>query len=166
MRFNYVKKTQIYQCTNPNLLNQICSLWTKPNTPNKIYWTISNKLNLQNQIYEAKCLKCQEPNIPNQIYSIKPTKLNPSNQFYQTNSRETKSTKNKTKVQYQLELSLAQFSPRLFISNAKVHDKLWFSHFNNIEIWKTQLKTFKILQNVLEFQILQKMFKYFKVQNI
>ena len=54
------------------------------------------KLNLENQIYQAKCLKCYEPNIPNQIYSIKHTKLNQTNQFYQTKYRETKSTENKT----------------------------------------------------------------------
>ena len=36
------------------------------------------KLNLENPIYQAKCLKCNEPNIPNQIYSVKPTNLNPT----------------------------------------------------------------------------------------
>ena len=46
-------------------------------------------------------------------YSIKPTKLNQSNQFHQTKSREIKSKENKTKGQYQLELSLAQLSPSL-----------------------------------------------------
>ena len=52
------------------------------------------KLNLENQIYQAKCLKCNEPIIPNQIDSIKPTKLNPTNQFYQTKSRKMKKVAN------------------------------------------------------------------------
>ena len=56
---------------------------------NQIYQTIS--IDPKKQIYQAKCLKCNEPNIPNQIYSIKPTKLKSTNQFYQTKSRETKS---------------------------------------------------------------------------
>ena len=81
---------------------------------NKIYQTKTTKLILQNKVYQVQCLRCKELNMPNPIYQIKPTKLNPSNQFYQTKSGETKSTENKTKVQSQLELSLAQFSPCLF----------------------------------------------------
>ena len=57
----------------------------EPNLPSQSYKTESN------QVYQAKCFKCEEPNIPNQIYSIKPTKLKSTNQFYQTKSKETKS---------------------------------------------------------------------------
>ena len=60
--------------------------------------TKTTKLNLQNKVYQVYCLRCKELNIPNPIYSINSTKLNQSNQFYQTNSKETKSTENKTKV--------------------------------------------------------------------
>ena len=58
--------------------------------------------------YQAKYLEYKEPNLLKQIYSIKPTKLSQSNQYYQT-----KSTENWSKVQSQLELSLAQLSPSL-----------------------------------------------------
>ena len=62
--------------TKPNLLNQICTLGTKPNPLKQIYQSKFTKLNL---IHQAKCMRCEEPNILNQIYSIKSTKLNTPN---------------------------------------------------------------------------------------
>ena len=47
--------------------------------------------------------------VQKQIYSIKPTKLIQFNPYYRT-----KSAENQSKVQSQLELSLAQLSPSLF----------------------------------------------------
>ena len=55
-------------------------------------------------------MRCKEPDILNQIYSIKNISFD---QFYQTKSRESKSTE--SEVQSQLELSLAQLSPSLFV---------------------------------------------------
>ena len=81
-------------------------------------------------MYQEKCLKCKEPNILNQIYSIKPTKLSQSNQNYQTKSRETKSTKNQSRAQYQPELSFAQISPSLFFTFLKPSD--WLKHSDNL----------------------------------
>ena len=63
--------------------------------------------NIQNWIYIAKCLKCKEPSILNQFFFNQTFKI-------KTKSRETKSTENWSKVQSQLELSLAQLSPSLF----------------------------------------------------
>ena len=75
--------TQIIRfCCLPNLINQTKSIkpnffiWAKPNLLKQRDQTKLTKQNLENQIYEAKCLKCNEPNIPNQFNSIKPTKLN------------------------------------------------------------------------------------------
>ena len=58
-----------------------------------IYQTKATKLNLQNQVYQTKCFKCEEPNLPNQSYKTESTKssvpskqsiLNVKNQIYQT----------------------------------------------------------------------------------
>ena len=38
-------------------------------------------MNLQNQFYREKCLKCKEPNTPNQIFLIKPRNLNHTDQL-------------------------------------------------------------------------------------
>ena len=62
-------------------------------------------------LHRLQSKKFKEPIIPNQIYSIKPTKLNPPNQFYQPQSRETKSTVNRSELQSLPELSLVQLSP-------------------------------------------------------
>ena len=87
--------------------------FTKTNILNQIYWTRYLPWGLLNQIYQsskvnqAKYLKCKEPNILNLIFWAK----------YIQNliwSRETKSTKKLSKVQSQLELSLAQLSPSFF----------------------------------------------------
>ena len=60
--------------------------WDEIDTP----WEIGlTNQNLQNDIYQAKCLKCKEPNIPNQMFLIKPTKLYPPKKFYKTYSRYT-----------------------------------------------------------------------------
>ena len=40
-------------------------------TKSKIYQTKTTKLNLQNQIYQAECLKCKDPNLFNQSYKSK-----------------------------------------------------------------------------------------------
>ena len=60
--------------TKPNLLksiNQLKStepnLGTKQNLLNQIYQIKSLILNLQNWIYQAKCLKCKEPHTLDQI---------------------------------------------------------------------------------------------------
>ena len=60
-------------------------------------------------------MKCKEPNILNKIHSIKPTKLSRPNHFFWSKSRETKSTEYQSKVQFQLDLSLAQLSSSLFL---------------------------------------------------
>ena len=111
-----------------NWYNQISnwSQFSKPNIPNQNWTNLylgDIKANLPNQLCKTestkfillkKCFNCKEPNTLKQINSIKPTELNPPTQIYQNKSQETKSIEILSKVQFQLEVSLAQLSPSLF----------------------------------------------------
>ena len=74
---------------------------TKFTEPNFLPWGL-------NQIHKHKSI---ESNLPNKNYKIESTKLNlPSEIFKMLRTKYTES-----KIQFQLDLSLAQLSPRLFL---------------------------------------------------
>ena len=89
------------------------ALWG-PNLPNQNYWSTFTKPKLLNESTKQNFL-----NVKNKIYRAKYIQSNQQNQFYQSKCEETKSTDNQSKVQFQLELSLAQFSPRLSMFKIK-----------------------------------------------
>ena len=92
-------------------------------------------------------MKCREPNILNQIRSIKPTKLSQPNHFSWSKSRETKSTEYQSKVQFQLDLSLAQLSPSLLLHFTLVMKKQ--SQLSPFRIWNRKCMSLIYLHIVL-----------------